>query len=108
MDRLGHLGIGGCSAHANLFRHKWIAASACAPSKQRGARCCEEDKKVLEKHPAPRIEPVVPRVKEGKRAAAGERQAPLFVTPGSKELPPLSLLDPAEKSKAQQFSQAVA
>ena len=58
---------------------------------------------MLEKHPAPRIEPVVPRVKEGKRAQQ-ERQAPLFVTPGSKELPPLSLLDPAEKSKAQQFS----
>jgi len=64
----------------------------------------EEDKKVLESHPPPHIEPVMaPKVKESKRAQK-EKQVPLFVTPGSKELPPLSLLDPAEKSKAAQFS----
>ena len=63
----------------------------------------EEEKGGVKRPRAPRIEPVVPRVKESKRAQQ-ERQAPLFVPPGSKELPPLSLLDPAEKSKAQQFS----
>ncbi|MEK7696687.1 MAG: DNA translocase FtsK, partial [Pseudomonadota bacterium] len=102
MDRLGHLGIGGAQRAREFISTQMDRLIGMRAKKQR-REVLEEDKKVLEKHPAPRIEPVVPRVKEGKRAQQ-ERQAPLFVTPGSKELPPLSLLDPAEKSKAQQFS----
>jgi len=63
----------------------------------------EEDKKILEKHIPPRIEPVVTKVPTGKRIEK-EKQVPLFDTPAAGELPPLSLLDPAQKSKGEQFS----
>ena len=61
------------------------------------------EKKALERHKPPRIEPVVAKVEPGKRAER-EKQVPLFETPGASELPPLSLLDPADKHKAPQFS----
>jgi S-DNA-T family DNA segregation ATPase FtsK/SpoIIIE len=61
------------------------------------------EKKVLDRHPPPRIEPVVPRIETGKRVER-ERQVPLFETPNIKELPPLSLLDPPDRQKAPQFS----
>ena len=63
----------------------------------------EEDKKVLEKHTPPRIEPVITKPAPSKRAEK-EKQVPLFDLPAPGELPPLSLLDPAEKDKAPQFS----
>ncbi len=62
-----------------------------------------EDKKVLEKHAPPRIEPVVKQVPTGKRVEK-EKQVPLFDLPAPGELPPLSLLDPPDKSKGAQFS----
>ncbi len=62
------------------------------------------EKKVLEKHPPPKIEPVVTaKVETGKRVER-ERQVPLFDIPAANELPPLSLLDPADKQKPPQFS----
>jgi len=58
-----------------------------------------EDKKVLEKHAPPRIEPVIKPVQKSERVER-EKQVPLFEVPaGSGELPPLKLLDPAESSK---------
>jgi DNA segregation ATPase FtsK/SpoIIIE, S-DNA-T family len=63
----------------------------------------EEDKKVLERHTPPRIEPVIAKAAPSKRAEK-EKQVPLFDLPAPGELPPLSLLDPAEKDKAPQFS----
>ena len=58
-----------------------------------------EDKKVLEKHAPPRIEPVIKPVLKSERVER-EKQVPLFEVPaGSGELPPLKLLDPAEESK---------
>jgi S-DNA-T family DNA segregation ATPase FtsK/SpoIIIE len=58
-----------------------------------------EDKKVLEKHVAPRIEPVIKPIAKSERVER-ERQVPLFDVPaGSGELPPLKLLDPAEASR---------
>jgi S-DNA-T family DNA segregation ATPase FtsK/SpoIIIE len=62
-----------------------------------------EEKKVLEKHTPPRIEPVIKTVPQGKRVQK-ERQVPLFDLPAPGELPPISLLDPTDKSKAPQFS----
>ena len=62
-----------------------------------------EDMKILEKHPPPRIEPVVTKVIEGKRVQK-EKQVPLFDLPAPGELPPLSLLDLPEKAKTVQFS----
>ncbi len=57
------------------------------------------EKKVLEKHLPPRIEPVVKPIAKSERVER-EKQAPLFDVPaGSGELPPLKLLDPAEESK---------
>ena len=61
------------------------------------------EKKVLEKHPPPRIEPIVTKIETGKRIER-EKQVPLFETPGDNELPPLSLLDAPDKHKEQQFS----
>ncbi len=63
----------------------------------------EEDKKVLERHTPPRIEPVIAKPAPSKRAEK-EKQVPLFDLPAPGELPPLSLLDPADKDKAPQFS----
>ncbi len=102
MDRLGHLGLDGIQ-RAREFISAQIDRFIGMRARKQRREVVEEDKKVLERHPAPRIEPVMPRVKESKRAQQ-EKQAPLFVTPGSKELPPLSLLDPAEKQKPPQFS----
>jgi S-DNA-T family DNA segregation ATPase FtsK/SpoIIIE len=62
-----------------------------------------EEKKVLDKHVPPRIEPVIPKAQPSKRVER-EKQVPLFDLPAPGELPPLSLLDPADKSKAPQFS----
>ncbi|MDH4133671.1 MAG: DNA translocase FtsK, partial [Gammaproteobacteria bacterium] len=57
------------------------------------------EKKVLEKHVPPRIEPVVKPIVKSERVER-EKQVPLFDVPaGSGELPPLKLLDPAEGSK---------
>jgi S-DNA-T family DNA segregation ATPase FtsK/SpoIIIE len=103
MDRLGRVGVESVS-RLREFGASLVDRFIGMRAKKERRVVVEEDKRVLESHPAPRIEPVVtPRIKESKRAQK-ERQAPLFVTPGSKELPPLSLLDPAEKSKAAQFS----
>ena len=103
MDRLGRLGVEGTYRARDFVAalgDRFIGLRA----RHERRVAVEEERKVLESHPAPRIGPVlVPRVRESKRALK-ERQVPLFVTPGSKELPPLALLDPPEKSKGQQFS----
>ncbi len=58
-----------------------------------------EEKKTLEKHPPPRIEPVIKTPPPSVRVER-EKQVPLFRDlPASGELPPLSLLDPPEESK---------
>ena len=58
-----------------------------------------EEKKVLEKHAPPRIEPVIKQAPPSQRVER-EKQAPLFETlPGSGELPPLALLDPPDAQK---------
>jgi len=57
-----------------------------------------EEKKVLEKHAPPRIEPVIKPIVKSERVER-EKQVPLFEVPaGSGELPPLKLLDPANPS----------
>ena len=63
----------------------------------------EEEKKILASHPAPRIEPVIPKVKPSERSQR-ERQVPLFEVPESGELPALSLLDEPLTHKAPSFS----
>ena len=58
-----------------------------------------EEKKVLEKHAPPRIEPVLKPVLKSVRVER-EKQVPLFDVPANAgELPPLKLLDPAEEAK---------
>jgi S-DNA-T family DNA segregation ATPase FtsK/SpoIIIE len=62
------------------------------------------DKEVLDRYEEPpRIEPVMQRVKKSGRAQR-EQQVPLFETPGNSELPPLSLLDPADDNRKPHFS----
>ena len=72
-------------------------------AKQKRREVVAEDKKVLEKHVPPRIEPVIAKPVPSKRAEK-EKQVPLFDLPAPGELPPLSLLDPADKHTAPQFS----
>ena len=57
------------------------------------------EKKVLDKHVPPRIEPVLKPIVKSERVER-EKQVPLFDVPaGSGELPPLKLLDVAESVK---------
>lgn len=72
-------------------------------AKKKRQETVKVEKKVLEKHPPPKIEPVVAKVETGKRVER-EKQVPLFDIPAANELPPLSLLDPPDKSKGAQFS----
>jgi DNA segregation ATPase FtsK/SpoIIIE, S-DNA-T family len=85
--------------YAAVQYDRWVGRRA---RKQR-QETVKVEKKVLERHPPPRIEPVVAKVETGKRVER-EKQVPLFETPGANELPPLSLLDPADKQKGAQFS----
>ena len=64
------------------------------------------EKKVLEKHPPPRIEPVIKRPPPSERVER-EKQVPLFASPASGELPPLSLLDPPDAQKASFSTQSL-
>jgi S-DNA-T family DNA segregation ATPase FtsK/SpoIIIE len=72
-------------------------------AKQKRREVVDEDMKVLERHTPPRIEPSIAKPAQSKRAEK-EKQVPLFDLPAPGELPPLSLLDPADKDKAPQFS----
>ena len=65
----------------------------------------ERDKRWLDKHKPPRIEPVIATVKPSARSER-ERQVSLFdfETPAGGELPALSLLDEAEAHNAPSFS----
>ncbi len=66
------------------------------------------EKKVLEKHPPPRIEPVLKTPEQGVRIER-EKQVPLFTDlPASGELPPLSLLDPPDEAKVSFSDQTLA
>jgi S-DNA-T family DNA segregation ATPase FtsK/SpoIIIE len=68
-------------------------------AKQQRRETVAEEKKVLEKHAPPRIEPVLKPVQKSVRVER-EKQVPLFEVPaGSSELPPLKLLDAAEEAK---------
>ena len=103
MDATGRLGF-------ELARRAYEFGSAAVDrivgmrARRKRRETVAEDKKVLEKHPPPRIEPVLPRAPTGRRAEK-ERQVPLFdLPPATGELPPLSLLDPPDKVKAAQFS----
>jgi DNA segregation ATPase FtsK/SpoIIIE, S-DNA-T family len=82
-----------------MLYDRWVGRQA---RKQR-IETVKVEKKVLERHPPPRIEPVAPKIETSKRVER-EKQVPLFETPGANELPPLSLLDPADKQKPPQFS----
>ena len=61
------------------------------------------EKEKLDRHPPPRIEPVIQPVKPSVRAER-EKQVPLFEVPAGSELPPLSLLDEPEAHKAPSFT----
>ena len=66
------------------------------------------EKKTLEKHPPPRIEPVIKAPTQSVRVER-EKQVPLFTDlPASGELPPLSLLDPPDEVKVSFSDQTLA
>jgi len=79
-------------------------AEYLAGRRARNARAAvvAEEKKKVERRDPPRIEPVIKEIKPSPKVeqrVEKERQAPLFEPePGSAELPPLSLLDPARSS----------
>ena len=66
----------------------------------------KEEKKVLERHAPPRIEPMVKRVAPSERVQR-ERQVPLFAEPVRGELPPLALLDAAQEAKTSFSTQSL-
>jgi S-DNA-T family DNA segregation ATPase FtsK/SpoIIIE len=103
MDVVGHLSLI-VAERARYFASTVMDRVVGLRAKQKRRETVAEDKKVLEKHTPPKIEPVLPKpVPQGKRIEK-EKQVPLFDLPASGELPPLSLLDPADKQKAPQFS----
>ncbi|OGI44160.1 MAG: cell division protein FtsK [Candidatus Muproteobacteria bacterium RBG_16_65_31] len=102
MDAAGRLGFA-LVAWARAAAAAMIDRVIGMRARRQRRETVEVEKMVLEKHPAPRIEPVVPRAPSSRRLER-EKQVPLFETPGASELPPLSLLDPAEKQKPPQFS----
>lgn len=61
-------------------------------------------KKLFDRKPKPRIEPVITNVETSARVER-ERQAPLFEVPLGTELPPLSLLDEPDDVRPIEFSQ---
>jgi S-DNA-T family DNA segregation ATPase FtsK/SpoIIIE len=102
MDATGRFGFATVEKSKELFSALVDRLIGMQARKQR-RETVAEDKKILEKHIPPRIEPVMAKVPTGKRIEK-EKQVPLFDIPAPGELPALSLLDPAEKSKGQQFS----
>lgn len=106
MDRIGELGIAAGtrlrSASSALVDHI-IGLRA----KRARRETVAVEKKILAKHPPPRIEPVIKKPEPGERVQR-EKQAPLFeLPPASGELPPLKLLDPADEQKASFSSQSL-
>ncbi len=102
MDTVGRLSFGLAEWTRNFMSGLIDRIIGLRARKQRRETVAVE-KSVLEKHPAPRIEPVIQRVPTGKRIER-EKQVPLFESLGRSELPPLSLLDPIERHKPPQFS----
>ena len=102
MDTVGRLSFGLTEWTRNFISSLIDRIIGLRARKQRRETVAVE-KSVLEKHPAPRIEPVIQRVPTGQRVER-EKQVPLFESLGRPELPPLSLLDPIEKHKPPQFS----
>ncbi|HET9122977.1 MAG TPA: DNA translocase FtsK 4TM domain-containing protein, partial [Acidiferrobacteraceae bacterium] len=97
MDRIGGAVF---TAGAWLRSHAGTMVDRVVGRKARARRreVVAQEKKVLDEHPAPRIEPIV-RPEVSVRAER-ERQVPLFkapLVPG--ELPPLALLDPPDPPK---------
>jgi len=102
MDETGRLSLV-FAAWVRDFAATLVDRAIGARARRQRREIVTVEKKALEKHPPPRIEPVVTKVETGRRIER-EKQVPLFETPGVNELPPLSLLDPPDKQKAQQFS----
>jgi S-DNA-T family DNA segregation ATPase FtsK/SpoIIIE len=102
MDVVGHGSIE-LAVQARYYVSTLIDRLIGLRAKKQRALTVAVEKQVLDKHIPPRIEPVVPKIQTGKRVEQ-EKQVPLFDLPSPGELPPLSLLDPADKSKAPQFS----
>ncbi len=93
MDATGRAALDGFAWTRDFVSAQYDRILGMRARKQR-QETVKVEKKVLAKHPPPRIEPVVVKPQPSKRVER-ERQVPLFETPGAKELPPLSLLDPA-------------
>ena len=92
------------------FRGRWSAAMdyviGLRAKRERSEKVAVE-KKVLAKHPPPRIEPTIKKPVPSERVER-EKQVPLFELPkGSGELPPLSLLDPPDERKASFSTQSL-
>jgi len=65
------------------------------------------EKKILERHTPPRIEPVIKQPPKSERVER-EKQVPLFVNlSASGELPPLALLDPPDEQKVSFSDQTI-
>jgi len=96
MDGIGGLTLKSMRVIANLWDRSLDARHAREARKRRSDAVKLEQKKV-EKRKPPKIEPVLRKVKPGKRVEK-EKQVPLFESSVEGDLPPLALLDPARSS----------
>lgn len=103
MDVLGRYALA-VSLRTKARIAEWRDRSIGAKAKRVRQETVAEEKKVLAKHPPPRIEPVIKKPEVSERVER-EKQVPLFEIPaGSGELPPLSLLDAPDTRKTTSFS----
>jgi S-DNA-T family DNA segregation ATPase FtsK/SpoIIIE len=97
MDRVGRATVELASRAQTVFGRLREQNTARQLRLQR-SEAVKEEQELKKTRVPPRIEPVIRQIQVSERVEK-ERQVPLFTAPSNGELPPLSLLDPAEPSQ---------
>jgi S-DNA-T family DNA segregation ATPase FtsK/SpoIIIE len=97
MDRTGALTLDLVGRLQTRFGHM-REEKAARQLRQQRSEAVKEEQELKKTRTPPRIEPVIRQIEVSERVEK-ERQVPLFTAPANGELPPLSLLDPAEPSQ---------
>ncbi len=99
MDAVGRITLE-LAARAAAHGRRFKAFLDARQARRQRAEAVKVENIKKKKRPKPKIEPLVKQPEKGMRVEK-ERQVPLFTTPDSGDLPPLSLLDEAEPPKNQ-------
>ncbi len=97
MDRVGAVTMT-LAGRAQELVSQWREQRSARELRQQRSEAVKEEKELKKTRVPPRIEPVIRQIEPSERVEK-ERQVTLFTTPANGELPPLSLLDPAEASQ---------